>query len=155
MPDFQDFELTGYPENTSEIFLTWRKAGVDAVFSPNQLSDGTIKFIALATLLLAPERVIPKIIVLDEPELGLHPMAIHILANMVKQASENAQVILETQSSLLLDHFQPEDVIVADTKDGATDLNRLNSEELSEWLKNYSLSELWDKNVLEGNHNNK
>lgn len=150
MSDFQDFELTGYPENTSEIFLTWRKAGVDAVFSPNQLSDGTIRFIALATLLLAPERVIPKIIVLDEPELGLHPMAIHILANMVKQASENAQVILETQSSLLLDHFQPEDVIVADTKDGATVLNRLNSEELSEWLKNYSLLELWDKNILGG-----
>ena len=150
MPDFQDFELTGYPENTSEIFLTWRKAGVDAVFSPKQLSDGTIKFIALATLLLAPERVIPKIIVLDEPELGLPPMAIHILANMVKQASENAQVILETQSSLLLDHFQPEDVIVADTKSGTTVLNRLNSEELSEWLKNYSLSELWDKNVIGG-----
>ena len=150
MPNFQDFELSGYPENPSEIFLTWRKAGVDAVFSPNQLSDGTIRFIALATLLLAPEQVMPKIIVLDEPELGLHPMAIHILANMIKQASENAQVIFETQSSLLLDHFQPEDVIVVDTKDGATILNRLNSEELSEWLDNYSLSELWDKNVLGG-----
>lgn len=150
MPDFQDFELSGYPENQWEIFLTWRKAGVDAVFSPNQLSDGTIRFIALATLLLAPAQVMPKIIVLDEPELGLHPMAIHILANMVKQASENAQVILATQSSLLLDHFQPEDVIVADTKNGTTVLNRLNSEELSEWLDNYSLSELWDKNVLGG-----
>ena len=92
----------------------------------------------------------PKIIVLDEPELGLHPMAIHILANMIRQASENAQVILATQSSLLLDHFKPEDVIVADTKDGTTVLNRLNSEELSEWLDNYSLSELWDKNVLGG-----
>ena len=77
-------------------------------------------------------------------------MAIHILANMLKQASENAQVIFETQSSLLLDHFQPEDVIVVDTKDGATILNRLNSEELSEWLDNYSLSELWDKNVFGG-----
>lgn len=150
MPDFQDFELTGYPENPWEIFLTWRKAGVDAVFSPNQLSDGTIRFIALATLLLAPEQVMPKIIVLDEPELGLHPMAIHILANMIQQASENAQVILETQSSILLDHFQPEDVIVVETKDGTTVLNRLNSEELSEWLDNYSLSELWDKNVLGG-----
>jgi len=150
MPDFQDFELTGYPENPWEIFLTWRKAGVDAVFSPNQLSDGTIRFIALATLLLAPEQVMPKIIVLDEPELGLHPMVIHILANMIKQASENAQVILATQSSLLLDHFQPEDIIVADTKGGTTVLNRLNSEELSEWLDTYSLSELWDKNVLGG-----
>jgi len=150
MPDFQDFELTGYPENPWEIFLTWRKAGVDAVFSPNQLSDGTIRFIALATLLLAPEQVMPKIIVLDEPELGLHPMAIHILANMIQQATENAQVILATQSSLLLDHFKPEDVIVADTKDGATVLNRLNSEELFEWLDNYSLSELWDKNVFGG-----
>lgn len=150
MPDFQDFELTGYPENPWEIFLTWRKSGVDAVFSPNQLSDGTIRFIALATLLLAPEQVMPKIIVLDEPELGLHPMAIHILANMIKQASENTQVIFETQSSLLLDHFQPEDVIAADTKDGSTILNRLNTEELSEWVKKYSLSELWDKNVFGG-----
>jgi len=141
-PDFQDFVLTGYPEKPWEIFLTWRKAGEDAVFSPNQLSNGTLRFIALATLLLAPEQVMPKIIVLDEPVLGLHPMAIHILANMIQQASENAQIILATQSSLLLDHFKPEDVIVAEPKGGTTILNRLNFEKLTEWLDNYSLSEL-------------
>jgi predicted ATPase len=89
-------------------------------------------------------------ILVDEPELGLHPFAIGMLAALIRQASVDTQVIISTQSSLLLDHFEPEDILVADLVEGGTQLTRLNSSRLAKWLKDYSLGQLWEKNELGG-----
>ena len=112
-PFFDDFTLAPQALNEDKILLEWRHKGSDAYFNAASLSDGTLRFIALATLLLQPESLRPSVILLDEPELGLHPYAITLLAAMVKSASVDSQVILATQSSTLLDQFKPEDVIVA------------------------------------------
>ena len=92
----------------------------------------------------------PSLILLDEPELGLHPYAITLLASLLKQASVDSQIIVATQSSVLLDHFEPEDVLVADRVGGATTLRRLEGEKFSGWLEDYSLGQLWEKNQFGG-----
>ena len=105
---------------------------------------------ALATLLLQPASLRPSVILIDEPELGLHPYAITILASLIKQASAETQIVVSTQSSLFLDHFQPEDVLVADRVDGATRITRLKVDKLDVWLEDYSLGQLWEKNEFGG-----
>jgi predicted ATPase len=149
-PFFDNFVLEPQKLNTDKILLEWRHKGTDTYFNASSLSDGTLRFIALATLFLQPDDYKPSVILLDEPELGLHPYAITVLASLVKQASVNTQVILSTQSSLLLDHFQPEDVLVADLVENGTQLTRLESEKLNLWLQDYSLGELWEKNEFGG-----
>lgn len=149
-PFFDDFDLRPDPLNEEIIRLSWKHKNSDQYFGPSSLSDGTLRFIALATLFLQPEKFRPSIILIDEPELGLHPHAITLLASLVKQASQQTQVILSTQSSLLLDHFQPEDVLVADRVDGKTQFTKLESTKLSAWLEDYSLGQLWEKNELGG-----
>jgi predicted ATPase len=138
------------PLNEETIRLAWKHKNSDQYFSASSLSDGTLRFIALATLLLQPEGYRPSVILVDEPELGLHPHAITLLASLVKQVSAETQVILSTQSSLLLDHFLPEDVLIADRVDGKTEFTRLNPEGLETWLGEYSLGQLWEKNELGG-----
>ncbi len=150
MPFLEDFVLKPSALNEDKIRLEWRHRGSDAYFDASSLSDGTLRFIALATLLLQPKSLRPSVILLDEPELGLHPYAITLLASLVRRASTDTQVILATQSSLLLDHFGPEDVLVADRVNGATEFRRLESEDLKEWLSDYSLGQLWEKNELGG-----
>ena len=104
--------------------------------------------ICLTTLLMQPEP--PSTIIIDEPELGLHPFAIEKLAAMLKSASLNAQIIISTQSVNLLNHFDAEDIIVVERGEGQSIFRRLDSEDLADWLSDYSLSDLWDKNVLGG-----
>ena len=99
---------------------------------------------------MQPALLRPSLILLDEPELGLHPYAITILASLVKQASVETQVILATQSPILLDHFEPKDVLVADRVDGATKFTKLESDKLRDWLNEYSLGQLWEKNEFGG-----
>lgn len=149
-PFFDDFTLTPDPLNESTIRLAWKHKNSDQYFGASALSDGTLRFVTLTTLLLQPVQYRPSIILVDEPELGLHPSAITLLASMVKQASQQTQVILSTQSSLLLDHFQPEDVLVADRVEGGTVFSRLDPERYSSWLEDYSLGQLWEKNELGG-----
>ena len=149
-PFFDDFQLEPQKLNPDKIRLEWRHKGSDAYFDAPSLSDGTLRFIALATLLLQPESYRPSVILVDEPELGLHPYAITLLASLIKQASTKTQVIITTQSPLLLDHFQPEDVLVADRVDGGTQFARLNPSRLESWLEDYSLGQLWEKNELGG-----
>jgi predicted ATPase len=124
-PFFDDFQLHPLKLKPDTIQLEWKHKGSDAYFDASSLSDGTLRFIALATLLLHPRQYRPSIILVDEPELGLHPMAITILASLVRAASETTQVILSTQSPLFLDHFEPDDVLVADRVEGSTHLTRL------------------------------
>ena len=149
-PFFDDFVLGPQKLNPSKIQLEWRHKGTEAYFDASSLSDGTLRFIALATLFLQPDSYRPSVILVDEPELGLHPYAITLLASMVKQASVETQVLVSTQSPLLLDHFQPEDVLVADRVAGGTQLTRLDSEKLKAWLEEYSLGQLWEKNEIGG-----
>lgn len=150
LPYFADFAIDGFPEKQDTVYLFWKKQGSDYILTPNQLSDGTIRFIALATLLLAPRKIQPDVIVIDEPELGLHPLAIRILANMIKQAADNLQILVATQSPLFLDFFDANDVLVFEAPNEITTVKRLNQDELSAWAQEYTLSELWDKNVIGG-----
>jgi predicted ATPase len=149
-PFFDDFLLEPLRLKPDDIKLEWRHKRSDQYFDASSFSDGTLRFIALATLFLQPEELRPSLVLVDEPELGLHPFAIEVLAALVRQASVTTQVILSTQSSLLLDHFQPEDVLVADRVDGGTQLRRLEPEPLAKWLEDYSLGQLWEKNEIGG-----
>jgi predicted ATPase len=149
-PFFDDFRLEPLQRNPDSIKLEWRHKRSDEYFDASSLSDGTLRFIVLATLFLQPAQYRPSVILVDEPELGLHPYAIEMLASLVRQASTKTQVIISTQSSLLLDHFQPEDVLVADRVEGATQLTRTDPDRLTVWLEEYSLGQLWEKNEIGG-----
>ncbi len=135
--------------NPTEIQLRWvEKNDIDSNFSAYQLSDGTLRFIALATLLLQPNP--PKTIIIDEPELGLHPFAINKLAGMIQVASSKSQIIIATQSPGLISYFQPEDVIVTDRSESEkqTVFKRLDPKSLEKWLSEYSLGDLWERNII-------
>jgi predicted ATPase len=149
-PFFIDFQLKPLNLQPDDIKLEWRHKRSDRYFDASSLSDGTLRFIGLATLFLQPKEHLPSVLVVDEPELGLHPLAIEMLASLMRQASVNTQVIVSTQSSLLLDYFDPEDVLVADRVDGATQITRLESARLAAWLADYSLGQLWEKNEIGG-----
>lgn len=160
-PRFRDFTLRPSPLNPDKIRLEWQEHGSDYRFGPHQLSDGTLRFMGLATLLLQPQ--LPSTILIDGPELGLHPSALIVLAGLVRSASRRTQLILTTQSVSFLNEFEPEDVITADRRDsttlsvsdfrdglGESVFRKNDSESLREWLNKYSLSELWEMNVLGG-----
>jgi predicted ATPase len=149
MPYFERFDLAPLPNGT-EIDLVWNDiTAPDKYFSATDLSDGSIRFIALATLLLQPN--LPKVIIIDEPELGLHPVAIVKLSSMIKSAAERGcQIIISTQSVNLISNFEAEDIITVDRKDGQSEFNRLSKENLKEWMDDYSLGELWMKSVIKG-----
>ncbi len=149
-PFFDDFVLEPQELNRRMIHLEWRHQGSDSYFDAASLSDGTLRFVALTTLLLQPENIRPSVILLDEPELGLHPYAITLLASLVKQAAVDSQIIMATQSPTLLDHFEPEDVIVANRVRGEAMFERLDAEKLAVWLEDYSIGELWEKNEIGG-----
>lgn len=149
-PFFDDFLLDPDRLNKETIRLAWKHKNSDQYFNASALSDGTMRFIVLATLFLQPKEYRPSVILVDEPELGLHPLAITLLASLVKQISAETQVILSTQSPLLLDHFQPEDLLIAARVDGGTKFTRLDSASLQTWLEDYSLGQLWEKNELGG-----
>ncbi len=150
-PLFGDFDLHPLKLRDNNIMLEWREMGSDLIFGPHQLSDGTLRFIALTTLLLQPPSDLPAVIILDEPELGLHPSALNALCAMVKRACQHSQVILSTQSPQLVDEFDPESIVIIerDPKSKSV-LKRLDAERLGSWLQEYTLSELWEKNVLGG-----
>lgn len=149
-PFFDDFLLRPSPHNQDFIELEWFEQGQDIPFKAHLLSDGTLRFICLATVLLQPAILQPETILVDEPELGLHPYAITILASLMRAASREKQVIVSTQSVELLNEFTANDVIVVDRKDGKSLLRRLNEDDLQEWLEDYTLGELWKKNIIGG-----
>ncbi|MDB9534702.1 AAA family ATPase [Dolichospermum planctonicum CS-1226] len=149
-PFFDNFLLRPSPHNQDVIELEWFEQGQDIPFKAHLLSDGTLRFICLATVFLQPTSLQPETILVDEPELGLHPYAITILASLMRAASREKQVIVSTQSVELLNEFTAKDVIVVDRKDGKSLLRRLNEDDLHEWLEDYSLGELWKKNIIGG-----
>ena len=149
-PFFEDFVLEPRALDEQTIRLEWRHRRSDAHFDVSVLSDGSLRFLALATLLLQPVKLLPSVLLLDEPELGLHPYAVTVLCSLVRSVASETQVILATQSPFLVDHFEPEDVIVADRVEGRSEFSRLSAEELGDWLEDYSLGDLWLKNELGG-----
>jgi len=149
-PFFDDFRLKPKKSKDDEtVQLEWKQKGSDYPFHPSQLSDGTLRFIALTTALLQPNP--PATILIDEPELGLHPYALDMLANLVLQAQDRTQVIVSTQSAPFLNAFEPEHIVVIERKDGESAFRRLTKDELTEWMTDdYTLSDLWQKNVYGG-----
>jgi predicted ATPase len=153
MPQFGDFDLAPASGNNNYIRLDWHEQQTPGyLFGPHQLSDGSLRFMALAALLLQPPTTLPSTIIIDEPELGLHPAALTVFAAMVKIASQHSQVILATQSARLVDEFNAEQIIIVerDNIQRSSLFRRLDTEALQDWLNAYSLSELWEKNVLGG-----
>lgn len=149
-PFFKDFELEPSGANDNDIILNWSQKDSDQVFGPHQLSDGTLRAIALVTLLLQPVENLPNVMIVDEPELGLHPAAKTIIAGLFNKASHHCQVIVATQSAALLDAFDPEDVVVVERDEKSSSFKRLDMATLAEWLEEYSVGQLWEKNVLGG-----
>ena len=147
LPFFADFELV--PEYGS-VILGWREKGTDRVFSSSQAADGMLRVFALITLLLQPENDLPDVLILDEPELGLHPCAIKVVGDLLRGVSSKIQVFVATQSVSLLDCFDPGDVVVVDRRGRESCFRRQDAKALEAWLQEYSLSELWEKNVLGG-----
>lgn len=147
-PFFHDFILEPEKNNPKIIKLKWKHKGTDEYFDVNDLSDGTLRFICLTTLLLQP--ILPTIILLDEPELGLHPFALRLLAGMFKKVSQKTQIIASTQSVTLADNFDIENIIVADRKDNTTVFKRLDAEQLKEWLEEFGIGDIWQKNLIGG-----
>ena len=145
------FELKPKEHNKEQIVLRWKQKDYDGTLLPSQLSDGTLRFICLMTLLLQPEELLPATIIIDEPELGLHPYAISIFAEFAKKAAAKRQIVLATQSVELLDNFEPNDVIVVDRTANGSKFKRLDAGQLTAWLEDdYSLGELWNKNLFGG-----
>ena len=150
-PFFGDFVIRD--PLPSIVELEWTQQGdPDTPYRAHVLSDGTLRFICLTALLLQPWHLQPDTILIDEPELGLHSYAINLLAEMLKQVAGTGfrQVIVSTQSVELLNSFAPEDVIVVGREEGASTFRRLSAEALTDWLEDYTLGELWKKNVLGG-----
>jgi predicted ATPase len=149
-PFFDDFLLEPQKKGENELVrLEWKQKGSSFPMQPWQFSDGTIRFICLATALLQPKP--PSTVVIDEPELGLHPFAIETLAALLHEvaAGNRTQLLVSTQSPGLLDHFDAEHLIVVDREDGASVFRRLDSGALEQWLQDYSLGELVRKDIIE------
>ncbi len=147
-PFFDRFFLKPDELDSRYIELRWSEKSAEQLFDAHNFSDGTLRMICLATLLLQPEK--PMTIIIDEPELGLHPSAIIYLAAMLKKAAFNSQIIISTQSVNLVSEFEAQDIIVVERKQNQSVFTRLNNEKLEDWLTDYSLGELWEKNVIGG-----
>lgn len=150
-PFFGKFLLRPNPLNSEKIELEWFEEGYDIPFKAHQLSDGTLRFICLSTVLLQPQEYQPETILIDEPELGLHPYAITILSSLIKSISKEKQIIISTQSVDLVSEFTFEDLIVVDRINHESKFRRVHeNEEVQQWLEEYTLGEIWEKNLLGG-----
>ncbi|GAA5484096.1 AAA family ATPase [Haloferula sargassicola] len=149
-PTFEDFALEPDRLNPDVIDLRWREKESSYELGPHQISDGTLRFMALVTLLCLPPNELPGLMIIDEPELGLHPAAIGVLGELIKAASASVQVFVSTQSVTLVNQMDLGDVMVAEREDGQSVFRRLSADELEPWLEDYSIGELWEKNLLGG-----
>ncbi|MFH0989969.1 MAG: AAA family ATPase [bacterium] len=147
-PFFRAFHLESLSLNNQKIMLEWSEEGIDRHFNASNLSDGTLRFICLATLLMQP--VLPSVVLLDEPELGLHPYAITILADLLRAASQQAQVLVATQSVTLVNQFEPSQIYVVERKEMQSIFTHLREADIEHWLDEFGLGDLWEKNIFGG-----
>jgi len=155
VPYLRDFVLEPDRFNSGRVQLRWRDRNPDHEFGAHQLSDGSLRAIALITVLLQPEEMMPGLIMVDEPELGLHPSAVGLIGSLIKAASLRRQVIVATQSPRLISEFEPEDIVVVEREedakgDGQSRFHRLSREELGDWISEYSLGTLYEMQVTGG-----
>jgi predicted ATPase len=151
-PFFDCFNLRESQNLKGKIRLEWKEIGSDKSFTAHHLSDGTLRMICLITLLLQPKLLVlfPLAILIDEPELGLHPSALNILSALIRSASKDYKIIISTQSTSFINQFLPEDIVVVDREDNQSTFKRLNAEDLEDWLEDYTLGEIWEKNIIGG-----
>ncbi len=147
-PFFQDFILKPEKTDSNRIRLRWKQRGTDAYFDAHAFSDGTLRFICLTTLLLQPH--LPTMILLDEPELGLHPYAMQLLAGMMRSVTSQTQIIASSQSVTLANQFEWFDLIIVEQVDNASQFKRLTAEQVKIWLEEYRIGDLWEKNLIGG-----
>ena len=148
LPVFDRFVIE---ESYGKVSLRWKAKWTDKTFGAHLTSDGSLRFFALVTLLNLPPEMLPDVILLDEPELGLHPTAIELVAHMVKALAQEKQVIVATQSPLLVDAFGLDEIIVLDLKDGKSELRKLNPDEFRIWIEeDFTPGQLWEKNLFGG-----
>lgn len=147
---FEAFILRPSPLKPDSIQLEWRHKHSDSYFNASSLSDGTLRFICLTTLLMQPDEKLPTTILLDEPELGLHPAAIQLLANLLQSAATKTQIIVSTQSATLINQLKPESIIVVDRGDEQSTFRKLTNKELEAWIEDYGLGDMWEKNIIGG-----
>ena len=147
VPEFDDFEIQS---DYGKTLLRWHPQDMKKTMGPHLTSDGTLRCFCLVTLLNLPDELLPKVILLDEPELGLHPFAISLVSHMVKSLAQRRQVIVATQSPHFVDAFNLNEIVVLNMRNGRTEANRLSEGEFGHWLEEYTTGELWRKNVLGG-----
>ena len=151
-PFFKDFVLE--PNESNNIRLRWKHSKTNYIFDVSAFSDGTLRFIALTTLLLLPLDLIPNTIIIDEPELGLHPMAINTIAELIKSLSkQDKQIIVASQSINFINNFEAEDLIVVDRKNEESTFRRIDKKEIKNWINDFSIGDIWDMNIIGGNPN--
>ena len=148
LPVFDRFQIEA---NYGKVLLRWKAKGTDKTFGTHLTSDGSLRFFTLVTLLNLPSEMLPDVVLLDEPELGLHPAAVTLIGGMIKTLAEERQVIVATQSPLLVDAFDLDDIFVLELQDGRTEFRRLAPDNYREWLNDgFTPGELWQKNLIGG-----
>ena len=147
-PFFDRFSLQESQNLKGKIRLEWLEKGSDKSFTAHHLSDGTLRMVCLITLLLQPN--LPNVLIIDEPELGLHPSALNILSGLIRSVSNESQVIISTQSTSFINQFSPEDIVIVEREDNQSTFKRLNADDLEDWLEDYTLGEIWEKNIIGG-----
>ena len=147
IPEFDDFEIQA---DYGKTLLRWRPQNTNKTMGAHLTSDGTLRCFCLVTLLNLPDEMLPRVILLDEPELGLHPFAVSLVSHMVKSLAQRRQVIVATQSPHFIDAFNLDEIVVLNMHNGRTEAKRLSEDEFGHWLEEYTTGELWRKNVLGG-----
>ena len=147
VPGFDRFQIE---ESFGKALLRWKLRGMDKTIGAHLTSDGTLRFFALVTLLNLPTQMLPDVLLLDEPELGLHPAAVALVGDMIKVLTKERQVIVATQSPSLVDAFAIDEVIVLELQEGQTNACRFEENAFQDWLDDYTTGELWQKNLLGG-----
>ncbi len=147
LPVFDRFQIE---ESYGKASLRWRAKWTDKTFGAHLTSDGSLRLFALVTLLNLPPEMLPDVLLLDEPELGLHPAGVALIGDMIRALSNDRQVIVATQSPLLVDAFSLDEIVVLELRDGRTEVRQLDKSEYESWLEEYTTGELWQKNLLGG-----
>ena len=148
LPVFDRFQVD---ESYGKVSLRWKASGTDKTFGAHLTSDGSLRFFALVTLLNLPSGMLPDVLLLDEPELGLHPAAVALVGSMIKSLAKDRQIIVATQSPLLVDAFDLEDIVVLELRDGRTMFRRPDAEGYKRWLdEGFMPGEMWQKNLIGG-----
>ena len=147
IPFFDDFSLI---DQYGKTYLRWKEKNSPVTFVATQASDGMLRMMALVTLLCLPPDRLPAVMFLDEPELGLHPSALKTICELIQGVSEHCQIFIATQDADMLNEFEPEDIVIVTREGRESMFKRLVSEDLSEWIGIYSLSDLWHQNIIGG-----